>query len=399
MPTPRIRYFPTVSRRTCAALLAVCALFAQSGSPAAKPWPGWQQYQVILWSMGSPASPTDWLDRIREAGFTAEECPAGTDCRRFVDAHLGFYVENMLSDLAFLHSREPIYKADWNAYANSRDRRDLVRKPCFDDPAFWDQISHRMASLTREQSGHHPLAYDLRDEPSLGSLASPMDYCFCPYTLRALRQWLQRQYPTLAALNQEWETSFSTWDDVMPLTTFEIKERERRALSGRRPENYAPWADHRAFMDFSFSNALDRLRSLVHQQDPKAPVGIGSRWSTSRTRKRPWESRAPRWRARGAATTSGVFRNPWIGSSPMTSPIAGAFSARSCHRGRRCFPLSSEKTSRNSRCRPGGSCSKATGERSCGTTTRAAPFKNPPRACPLPNAAAPCGRCSTKSAA
>ena len=274
MPTPRIRYLPTVSRRTCAALLAVCALFAQSGSPAAKPWPGWQQYQVILWSMGSPASPTDWLDRIREAGFTAEECPAGTDCRRFVDAHLGFYVENMLSDLAFLHSREPIYKADWNAYATSRDRRDLVRKPCFDDPAFWDQISHRMASLTREQAGHHPLAYDLRDEPSLGSLASPMDYCFCPYTLRALRQWLQRQYPTLAALNREWETSFSTWDDVMPLTTFEIKERERRALSGRRPENYAPWADHRAFMDFSFSNALDRLRSLVHQQDPKAPVGI-----------------------------------------------------------------------------------------------------------------------------
>jgi hypothetical protein len=216
----------------------------------------------------------DWLERIREAGFTAEECPAGTDCRSFVNAHLGFYVENMLSELAFLHSRAALYKADRDAYMTTHDRRSLVRKPCFDDPAFWDQISARVVSLAKSHAGHRPLAYDLRDEPSLGSFTSPMDYCFCPHTLRAFRNWLQRQYPSLAALNREWETNFSSWDDVTPLTTFEIKQREREALSGRRPENYAPWADHRAFMDFSFSNALDRLRSLVHQGDAGAPVGI-----------------------------------------------------------------------------------------------------------------------------
>ena len=272
--SPRIRNLPTIARRTCGALLTVCVLFAQSGSRTAKPWPGWQQYQVILWSTGSPAAPADWLGRIRDAGFTAEECSAGADCGRFVDAHLGFYFENMLPELAFLHSREALYKADRDAYATSRDRRYLVRKPCLDDPAFWDQISGRMVSLAKEQADHHPLAYDLRDEPSLGSYSSPMDYCFCPHTLRAMRQWLQKQYPSLAALNREWETSFSTWDDVTPLTTFEIKEREQQALSGKRPENYAPWADHRAYMDFSFSNALERLRSLVHEADPKAPVGI-----------------------------------------------------------------------------------------------------------------------------
>ncbi len=269
-----MRYLRMISRRACEALLAVCALFAQSGSRTVKPWPGWQQYQVILWSTGTPAAPVDWLNRIREAGFTAEECSTGADCGRFVNAQLGFYVENMLPELAFLHSREALYKADRDAYAVSRDRRYLVRKPCFDDPAFWNQISGRMVSLAREQADHHPLAYDLRDEPSVGSYASPMDYCFCPHTLRAFRRWLQKQYTTLEALNREWETSFSTWDDVTPLTTFEIKEREQRALSGRQPENYAPWADHRAYMDFSFSNALERLRSLVHEGNPKAPVGI-----------------------------------------------------------------------------------------------------------------------------
>lgn len=254
--------------------LLVCIVFAQSGAPGAKPWPGWQQYQVILWSTGSPSSPTGWMDRIREAGFTAEECPPGDDCRRFVDARLGFYVENMLPELAFLNSREALYKEDRDAYAVTRDRRYLVRKPCFDDPAFWDRISPRIVSLAKSHAGSHPLAYDLRDEPSLGSFTSPMDYCFCPHTLRAFRGWLQTQYPSLAALNREWETAFPSWDDVTPMTTFEIKQREREALSKHRPENYAPWADHRAYMDLSFSNALDRLRALVHQGDPAAPVGI-----------------------------------------------------------------------------------------------------------------------------
>jgi hypothetical protein len=267
------RHLP-VLRGICGALLAVCGLFAQVSSRTVTPWPGWEQYQVILWSTGIPASPTDWLNRIRDAGFTAEECSVGADCRRFVDAHLGFYVENMLPELAFLHSREAIYKADRDAYAASHDRRYLVRQPCFDDPAFWERISPRMVSLAKAQAGNHPLAYDLRDEPSLGSYTSPMDYCFCPYTLRAFRDWLRKQYPTLDALNREWETNFATWDDVTPMTTFEIKERERRALASRKPENYAPWADHRAYMDFSFSNTLERLRSLVHEGDPKAPVGI-----------------------------------------------------------------------------------------------------------------------------
>ena len=47
------------------------------------------------------------------------------------------------------------------------------------------------------------------------------------------------------------------------MTTYEIKERERRDLAAGRLENYAPWADHRAYMDVSFSQALERLRGMV----------------------------------------------------------------------------------------------------------------------------------------
>jgi hypothetical protein len=271
MPRPASRYLSAMRRY--AVLLTACGVFAQSGGRT-KAWTGWEEYQVILWSTGNPDSATDWLERVREAGFTAEQCSVGADCSRFANAHLGFYFENMVSELAFLHSRAALYKADWDGYTSTHDRRYMARKPCFDDPAFWDGASARIVELAKAQSKNHPLAFDLRDEPSIGVFTSPTDYCFCPHTLRAFRGWLQKQYPSLAALNAEWETKFSAWDEVTPLTTFEIKDRERQALAAGRPENYAPWADHRAFMDYSFSKALDRMRLLAHNAAPGIPVGI-----------------------------------------------------------------------------------------------------------------------------
>jgi hypothetical protein len=187
---------------------------------------------------------------------------------------MGFYVENLVPELAYLHSREALYDADFKGYTATRDRRFLVRRPCFDDPAFWEEAKSRVQGLVKPFVGQRPLLYNLQDELSLGRFASPMDYCFCPHTLRTFRRWLQGQYPSLKALNTEWETQFAAWDDVTPMTTYEVKERERAALAAHRPENYAPWADHRAYMDFSFAQALDRLRGIIRAMDATTPVGI-----------------------------------------------------------------------------------------------------------------------------
>ena len=233
-------------------------------------WPGWDAYQVILWSTQRPASPDQWPDRIREAGFTAVPADPGVPA----PGGLPYYVENLVPELGFHHARAALYDADFRQYSRTAEKRFLTRKPCLDDPAFWEQVAPRLAAQAAQNSPHHPLLYDLRDEPSLGSFVSPMDYCFCPYTLRAFREWLHSQYSSLASLNAEWNTAFSRWDDVVPLTTFEIKDRERASLSAGRPENYAAWADHRAFMDHSFAKALDRMRSIIHGKDPDTPVGI-----------------------------------------------------------------------------------------------------------------------------
>ena len=43
--------------------------------------------------------------------------------------------------------------------------------------------------------------------------------------LAGFRKWLQSRYPSLEALNAQWETQFKTWDEVKPFTTDQIKNR------------------------------------------------------------------------------------------------------------------------------------------------------------------------------
>src|SRR5262245_33698902 len=264
------------TRKTLVALLVLAGgapVSAQNKPPSPPAWRGWDAYPVIMWSVGAPLNVDKWYSRLREAGYTGEQC-SSANCRPLVQAGLQFYVENLVSELGFHHGRADLYKRDFAAYAATEDKQHLVRQPCFDNPQFWADLAPRIAARARGHAAERPLAYDLRDEPSLGSFVSPMDYCFCRFTLQAFRTWLKKQYPSLAALNQEWEASFASWDDVVPATTFEIKKKEKAALASGRPENYAAWADHRAFMDYSFAAAIARMRTMGHEHDPRTPVGI-----------------------------------------------------------------------------------------------------------------------------
>ena len=80
---------------------------------------------------------------------------------------------------------------------------------------------------------------DIRDELSTTISANPFDYDFSEPTLKAFRIWLQSRYPSLAALNAEWETKFAAWDDVRPFTTDQIKNRQ--ASGDAQPQGNPNW--------------------------------------------------------------------------------------------------------------------------------------------------------------
>ncbi len=151
-------------------------------------------------------------------------------------------------------------------YAKTHDKKWLVREPCLNDPDYLKKMTEalrdRQMAQVKEYGGAND--YCMGDEMSLTSYTSYFDYCFCDKTLAAFREWLKTRYPSLDDLNKTWETSFATWDAVMPMTLDEVKGRA----------NAAPWAEFREFMTQSLADYYALVQRAIRESDPQAHCGL-----------------------------------------------------------------------------------------------------------------------------
>lgn len=206
-----------------------------------------------------------------------------------------------------LHVGDRFQKGTWAAFMSAHragafdtpeaERKYLIRPDCLSDPQFIEECKNSLRQSTGEDARYRSGAYSISDEPSVTSFSDPFDYCFHPETMKAMRIWLREKYKTLDALNAEWATGFTSWDEVFPLTTNESRARDnphykellhtriggcqirerclyRDELPAPGHENFAAWSDHREFMDSAYANILAECTKVVRETDPHAPAGI-----------------------------------------------------------------------------------------------------------------------------
>ncbi len=286
----------------CALALLTTAL--RAAEPVTRPW---DEYRTIMWIGDTAYQKPDKLplffQRLREMGINTGMVTGDADAQPLLDAKMPFYVENIVNKGLCLKWNSKV--SDWDkmvsAWKTPRDEAGLVRDYSFDDPQWRDWARGAMTNAVRKHAANEPLAYDIRDELSTTISANPFDYDFSPTALAGFRDWLKTQYADLAALNAEWDTHFPKWDDVKPFTTDQIKNRmaggEADAVGFPRGKpdwqavqqikfdptearknparwNFAPWCDHRTYMDVSLARTLGELRETAHTLDPQTPVGI-----------------------------------------------------------------------------------------------------------------------------
>lgn len=170
-----------------------------------------------------------------------------------------------VDSLAYLTKRE--------LYRRTGDTRFLVRKPSFDDPG----VARRLRDIPRRVAGNKALYnfdyFFVGDEGSLSAYTDPVDFDWSPPALARFREWLRNQYGSLEALNREWSSAFADWDSVRPSTTEEA----------RRSGRFAPWADHRTYMETSFARAYATVREGVREGDPEGHIAVSGTQVTT-----PW---------------------------------------------------------------------------------------------------------------
>lgn len=193
------------------------------------------------------------------------------DLTPFREANFPFYLMNIGRPLYWNWGQaKPVFRAQYETFARERDRRVFQKKACLNDPKVIDGIRTRIDELMDSLKDVRDLSlfYDLRDEPSVTSFLLASDLCFCEHCLTRMREWLKAQYGTLASLNAEWGTQFSSWDAVEPLTTLEALDRRDAGTL-----NFAPWADHRQFMNWTFARTFDEMTQRIRRHDPEALCG------------------------------------------------------------------------------------------------------------------------------
>ena len=87
---------------------------------------------------------------------------------------------------------------------------------------------------------------------------------WAPEALAGFREWLRKEYDGLERLNSTWNTSFASWDAVVPMT----------AEEAQKHGNFAPWSDHRVYMEQVFVKAFAQTREWLREIDPQARPSI-----------------------------------------------------------------------------------------------------------------------------
>lgn len=149
-------------------------------------------------------------------------------------------------------------------YARTGDKKYLERPYCLNDPQVLDEVAATVERVATAAARYRPVGYNCGDELSMTYYVTPYDYDFSPPALQAFRDWLRDQYGTLPALNAEWQTNFATWDEVMPMTAEEVRDHP----------TYAPWADHRTFMEVTFAQFFRWADDVLERFDPGARIGV-----------------------------------------------------------------------------------------------------------------------------
>lgn len=218
----------------------------------------WNDYEVMLPWFG-PKTYQPWIlevdEQFHKIGITTLADP-DRNFKIMASAHLpGFGI--------YWYNRDAYLKRKAD-YARTKDPKYLVREVELQSPAFDAGLRAQLDKGLRPIVPLKPMAVYLADESSLTFYGDSFDVSWAPEALAGFRSWLKTEYPSLEALNSTWGTTFSSWESVIPMTT------EQAQKHG----NYAPWADHRVYMEREFARAFGKASELVHAMDPGGRASI-----------------------------------------------------------------------------------------------------------------------------
>src|SRR6266540_4348815 len=220
----------------------------------------WDDYDIVMYRFDNDPIPGIWpaIDQsLRRMNVTT--------LSSFTLGHSVYANYNVQAQTRISGQESPdgpkrnYYNAMKKRYAETRDKKSLIREYCLNDPAYRELARKELNQLASPWARLSPLSYYVYEEPSLTCYEDDLDLCFSTHCMKAMREWLKGEYLTLTGLNKQWGTSFTSWDEVVPDDTYEAQSRG----------NYASWADHRTFMEKTYADTFEYVFGELRKIDPQ----------------------------------------------------------------------------------------------------------------------------------
>ena len=221
-----------------------------------------------MWDINRKLRPYFFRELRRQTGYDLMRLWTVLSKDRGIDAfrdYMRFDFSLNMSILTGLRLRDFATRYQ-KPYNETGDRKYLKRSPCLHDPKYLASRKKQVLSTLDLLKNYTPDQFSFGDELSLTHFGREHDFCFSDHTIAAYRKHLKKEYRTLDALNAQWGSSYTDWNDIVPPTTPEAVK------AGKETGNYSAWTDFRDFMDFSFANTFAETGKIARDAGWKTPI-------------------------------------------------------------------------------------------------------------------------------
>lgn len=206
-----------------------------------------EDFVVTSWAPGGSHYPIlgFYADRVRELGLNAEFA---------TDPYL--VGEHGMLAAGYMSPPSGTFRLEKHSGTG-------IRPKCLSDPAVVEEYKAAARKAATEQRPYGVYAVGITDEAFLTSRHKRDEVCFSDFCQTRYREWLKNVYGTIEALNAEWGTVYTAWDEVRGARTEDV----------RGKENFAAFVDFRTFMTDVWVDACKTITDAYHEVAPEVPTG------------------------------------------------------------------------------------------------------------------------------
>lgn len=129
----------------------------------------------------------------------------------------------------------------------------VIRRPCLTDPKFLNKVKNQLKSLPELYDKYDVLGHLLIDEwaydnSSRAPRSNKSDLCHSHSCIRGFQEYLKEKYKDVNVLNQNWESSYESFNEIEPVMYSEIRKKIRD-VDRNKKRKFVDWLDHQLFKE------------------------------------------------------------------------------------------------------------------------------------------------------